>query len=459
MADTSLITKSQLRQTAELTLQAIEDAIYTHPSHTARASGLYKITVDDKGHVTDVVAVTKDDITALGIPGEDTDTTYSAATTSADGLMSAADKIKLNGIDEGANNYTHPSYTTQTSGLYKITVDATGHVSAVTAVTKADITNLGIPGTDTTYGAAGTGLGLVKSGGDATISDGVITVNDDSHAHVISNVDGLQSALDGKETSGAAAIALADAKGYTDGKIADLINSAPTTLDTLGEIATAMAENADVVAALEEAIGNKAEAEHTHNYAGSSTAGGAANSANKLNTDAGSATQPVYFSNGVPVKTTHTLEASVPSDAKFTDTVYTHPSHTAKASGLYKVTVDDEGHISAATAVTKDDITALGIPAQDTDTVYTHPNYTALTGVPIANQTPDFGETFSVSQPVTDATGHVTAINNRTVTIPSTAASTSAAGLMSASDKSKLDGLTPVATDTEITEMLTEVFG
>ena len=46
--------------------------------------------------------------------------------------------------------------------------------------------------------AAGTELGTVKSGGDVTISSGIITVNDDSHNHVISNVDGLQTALDGK---------------------------------------------------------------------------------------------------------------------------------------------------------------------------------------------------------------------------------------------------------------------
>ena len=47
-----------------------------------------------------------------------------------------------------------------------------------------------------------------------------------------------------------------------------------------------------------------ARASHTHNYAGSSSAGGAATSANKLNTDAGSATKPVYFSSGVPVQVT-----------------------------------------------------------------------------------------------------------------------------------------------------------
>lgn len=74
---------------------------------------------------------------------------------------------------------------------------------------------------DTKYNlsAASSNLGGVKSGGDVTISDGIITVNDDSHNHIIANVDGLQTALDGKSASG-----------------------------------------------------------HTHNYAGSASAGGAANS-------------------------------------------------------------------------------------------------------------------------------------------------------------------------------------
>ena len=69
-----------------------------------------------------------------------------------------------------------------------------------------------------------------------------------------------------------------------------------------------------------DALAGKAAASHTHNYAGSSSAGGAANSANKLNTNAGSATQGVYFKDGVPVAMTYTLGKSVPADAKFTDT-------------------------------------------------------------------------------------------------------------------------------------------
>ena len=76
-------------------------------------------------------------------------TTYSVASTSANGLMSASDKTKLDGIASGANRYVHPSYTAKSSGLYKVTVDSTGHVKATSAVTKSDITALGIPGQDT----------------------------------------------------------------------------------------------------------------------------------------------------------------------------------------------------------------------------------------------------------------------------------------------------------------------
>lgn len=72
------------------------------------------------------------------------------------------------------------------------------------------------------------------------------------------------------------------------------------------------------------------------NYAGSSSAGGSATSAAKLDTaTAGSATQPVYFSGGKPTPTTYTLGANVPIDAKFTDTTYT--AATQSAAGLMSI--------------------------------------------------------------------------------------------------------------------------
>lgn len=88
---------------------------------------------------------------------------------------------------------------------------------------------------------------------------------------------------------------------------------------------------------------------------------GTASSAAKLSTSAGNATTPVYFKDGKPTALEYTIAKSVPADAVFTDTKYTHPTHTAKDSGLYKITVDSLGHVSAATAVAKADITGLGI--------------------------------------------------------------------------------------------------
>ena len=233
-------------------------SMYTHPTYTAKSSGLYKITVDGTGHVSATTAVTKSDITALGIPGSDTkygvfkaatadaaggtglvpapakgaqglflrgdnvwakptDTTYNDATTSAHGLMTAADKTKLDGIAAGANKYTHPGYTAKASGLYKVTVDASGHVSAATAVTKADITALGIPAQDT----------------NTTYNTGTASVS------------GLTKLY--TETGSA-----------TDGTITQK--------------------------AITDALNSKSSTTHTHNYAGSSSAGGAANSAAKLST-------------------------------------------------------------------------------------------------------------------------------------------------------------------------------
>lgn len=68
----------------------------------------------------------------------------------------------------------------------------------------------------------------------------------------------------------------------------------------------------------------------------------------------GSATQPVYFSNGVPVATTYTLGKSVPSDAKFTDTTYS--AATTSAAGLMSATdkIKLDGIATGATKTTVD---------------------------------------------------------------------------------------------------------
>jgi hypothetical protein len=82
-------------------------------------------------------------------------------------------------VSGGASfSWTHPSATAYSSGLYKVTVDAYGHVTSATSVSKSDITNLGIPSSDTN-----TTYALSKSGSTITLtsSDGSKTsVTDDN---------------------------------------------------------------------------------------------------------------------------------------------------------------------------------------------------------------------------------------------------------------------------------------
>ncbi len=61
--------------------QAEKDTVYTHPAGGApsKTTGFYKFSTDATSHVASVTAVTKADITALGIPGADTNTTYTFA--------------------------------------------------------------------------------------------------------------------------------------------------------------------------------------------------------------------------------------------------------------------------------------------------------------------------------------------------------------------------------------------
>ena len=320
---------------------------YTHPSYTNRTSGLYKITVDTTGHVSAATAVTKNDITALGIPGQDTNTTYAPATDDTDGLMSAEDKVKLDGITPGANKYVHPSYTAKGSGLYKITVDGMGHVSAVASVTKSDITALGIPGSDTntTYSpfngatasaAGGSGLVPAPAKGDQAKflkADGTWgTPPNTTYSNATTSTDGLMSSEDKTKLNG---------------------------------IAT-----------------------------------GANN--------------------------------------------YTHPSYTARTSGLYKITVDASGHVSAVTAVTKADITALGIPGSDTNTTYSTfigaGSYAAggsgLVPAPAAGENDEY-----LRGDGTWATPPNTTYSNAT---------SYTSGLMSSADKEKLDGIASGANKTTV---------
>lgn len=126
-------------------------------------SGATTVSSDASGNIT--------------ISSTDKNTTYSAATQSAAGLMSAADKKKLDGVATGANNYTYtlPAATSSVLGGVKIGSNITVS-SGTISLTKSNVTTaLGYTpptsNTNTTYTfATGDSNGQIKvtpSGGSA----------------------------------------------------------------------------------------------------------------------------------------------------------------------------------------------------------------------------------------------------------------------------------------------------
>lgn len=152
------------------------------------------------------------------------------ATSTKAGMFSANNKVKLDGIEDGAQVNTVTGIKGSTETTYR-----TGEVN----ITAENI-----------------GLGNVENKSSETIRGEITKSN-------VTDALGF--------TPPTVEEALTSAKGYTDTKIADLINGAPATLDTLGEIAQAMSDNKGVVDALDEAIGTKATASdltaHTGNTA------------------------------------------------------------------------------------------------------------------------------------------------------------------------------------------------
>lgn len=101
------------------------------------------------------------------------------------------------------------------------------------------------------------------------------------------------------------------------------------------------------------------------------------------------------------------------------------------------------GSSGAITAQDKEKLNSIESGANN----YTHPTYTATTGIELTNQTPSFGDTFNISQVISDTLGHITEQTTRTITIPDSTVSSSlngvggSSGLMNPSDKEKLDNI------------------
>lgn len=156
-------------------------------------------------------------------------------TTAGDG------KINIDG--EEVNIYTHPSHTAAKSGLYKITVDALGHVTAVTAVEKKDITGLGIPSEDTKVAnlTANTGKVVTSLSNNTTLGttdvknltlDGITPVE----GGYVSDGDTLASAISALDTAVKNAVAgggEVNQNAFSNVKIGSTTLAADTKTDTL----------------------------------------------------------------------------------------------------------------------------------------------------------------------------------------------------------------------------------
>ena len=157
------------------------------------------------------------------------------ATTENNGLMSSADKAKLDGIEAGANNYTHPVYEAKQAGLYRISVDNTGHVATADKMTSEELTAEGVSPANHTHDL-GELVDTLETSADAVEDADTVMVG----ATVTSD--------DGSATT-----------KYTRRPLATLWNWIKAKADTLYA-----------------AVG------HTHNYAGSPEPGGDALNAMKL---------------------------------------------------------------------------------------------------------------------------------------------------------------------------------
>lgn len=181
--------------------------------------------------------------------------------------------------------------------------------------------------------------------------------------------------------------ALNAAKSYTDTSVANLINSAPTTLDTLGEIATAMNENAEVVDALEASIGTKANASDLTSHTG-----------NKSNPHGVTLSQLGVSATAAELNYVDGVTSNIQTQLNAKAATSAIPTKTSQ--------------------LTNDS----GFKTTDNNTTYT----ISKSGSTITLTGSD-GKTSSVTDSDTNTTY--------------SAATTSAAGLMSAADKTKLDGI------------------
>ena len=139
-----------------------------------------------------------------------------------------AEKDKLATVEPDANFYEHPTHTSYSSGLYKVTVDDEGHVSSATLVEKEDIVDLGIPAQDTTYDTEISDLNEAIGNVDTGVKDNKVAIEEIQKDYLTSaDKTQLQDSItevSNKATANAAAITTLNGDG--DGSVKQAIDNA-----------------------------------------------------------------------------------------------------------------------------------------------------------------------------------------------------------------------------------------
>jgi hypothetical protein len=358
-----------------------------------------------------------------------------SVTQSVAGLMSAADKVKLDGLN--INNVSNISFssdaakvtatiskdngnTADTSTTVNLPVASSTSAGSMSATDKIELDRISTANFAlgaVTPTASTVGIAASKT----TISSGASAANNITLPAATQSVAGVMTAAD---------------KVKLDVTLPNLIDSNKTNIDNYTvngfKISTnPVLDGADIkitgytkpsttgaLAAADSVNGALGKLEKKLDDEVTNRTNAVSNLTNTVNSN--KSTIDNYTINGAKISTNPKITVTVGGSgnavttASFSGTVltltkgatynnYSHPagSGASKSTGLYKFSTDSTSHISGVTAVTKSDITALGIPSSDTNTTY---SFSSGTGGFTVTPSGGSSQTVSIGKPSTAGT-------------------------------------------------------
>lgn len=358
-----------------------------------------------------------------------------SATQSIAGLMSAADKAKLDGLN--TNNVSNISFSSDAAKVTATISKDNGNAADISTTVNLPVASSTSAGSMSVtdkieldrISTANFALGAVTpaastvgiAASKTTISTGASATNNITLPAATQSVAGVMTAAD---------------KVKLDVTLPNLIDSNKTNIDNYTingfKISTnPVLDGADIkitgytkpsttgaLAAADSVNGALGKLEKKLDDEVTNRTNAVSNLTNTVNSN--KSTIDNYTINGAKISTNPKITVTVGGSgnavttASFSGTVltltkgatynnYSHPagSGASKSTGLYKFSTDSTSHISGVTAVTKSDITALGIPSSDTNTTY---SFSSGTGSFTVTPSGGSAQTVSIGKPSTAGT-------------------------------------------------------